>query len=262
MKGFGHPETTKTWDSLYYREPLAIRFYDEAIKDTLALLNASEGDKVLDAGCGAGVHAIRAAQRGCLVDAMDFSRAALDDAQQRSVLAGVDHRIKFHHENLTKLSFADSSYSKIFSWGVLIHIPEVEQALDELARVLTPGGRLALYLCNAEALQFAPRRWETRWKSKTAKWRNMKFGYATEFSLHGDQIWLWHFHLAAIASHLATHGMKLVARRAGEMSDVHLRFPGVLGRICWRANNFWAQHRLSPRLAQMNLFVFEKTGAT
>lgn len=261
VKGFEHPETTKTWDALYYKEPLAVDYYDEAIRRTLDLLGASAGDKVLDAGCGAGVHAIRAARRGCQVDALDFSPAALEDAKARARQAGVGDRITFFQEDLTKLSFGDCSYDRIFSWGVLIHIPEMAKAMDELARILADGGKLALYVTNSQALQFARRRAEHGVIRRRAKWRRLPLGYATEAELHGEQIWVWLNDTAAIERHLAKHGLRLIARQAGEFSDFHLRFSGILGRLCWRMNNFWFRRRLPARLALMNLLVFEKHSA-
>ncbi len=259
MLGFDHPETTKTWDALYYNNSHAIQFYDSAINRMLKLLDAKPSEVLLDAGCGAGVHAIRAAERGYRVDAIDFSEAALEDAKKRAASAGVIDRVHFMHEDLTRLSFADSAYSRIFSWGVLIHIPRVAHALDELVRVLSPGGRLALYLCNASALQFGPRRIETWLKPNRAKWKNLDFGYATEFELHGNAIWLWHFHHRVLDRYLSHRGLTLVARDSGEFSDLHIRFPKVLGRLCWRFNNLWCLSRLPSRLAQMNLSVYEKS---
>lgn len=258
MIGFDHPETTKTWDALYYNNPQAVHFYDTAIDRMLDLLAVAKSDVLLDAGCGAGVHAIRAARRVHRVDALDFSAAALEDARTRAEQAGASDQIRFLREDLTRLSLADSSYSKIFSWGVLIHIPEVAKALDELIRVLSPGGKLALYLCNSSALQFSPRRLETWLKPNRAKWKKLDFGYATEFELHGNSIWLWHFHRQALDSYLGQRGLKLVARAPGEFSDLHIRFPNRLGNLCWRLNNLWCSCRMPSRLAQMNLSVYEK----
>jgi cyclopropane fatty-acyl-phospholipid synthase-like methyltransferase len=87
MKGFEHPETTKIWDELYYREPYAIRYYDQAFRRTLQFLQARPGDTLLDAGCGGGVYAIRAALFGCRVDAIDISSAALENARSQALAA-------------------------------------------------------------------------------------------------------------------------------------------------------------------------------
>jgi len=258
MNGFDHSATTKTWDELYYNDPLAIRFYDDAIGRVLEFLQATPGDRLLDAGCGAGVHAIRAARQGCLVDAIDFSRAALDDAEARAQSAGVLDQIRFLEEDLTKLSFGDGSYDKIFSWGVLIHIPEIERALDELARVLAVGGRLVLYVSNSTAMQLIPRRVRRWFASGRSDTQRLPFGFATRVDLHGEQIWVWFNDVAAIVSHLDSRGLTLLAREAGEFSDQFLRFSGPLRRVLLRINNLWFRFRLAPALAQNNLLVFEK----
>lgn len=258
MEGFAHSATTRTWDDLYYDDPLAIRFYDDAIRRVLELLQAAPGDRLLDAGCGAGVHAIRAARQGCLVDAIDFSRAALQDGESRARSAGVLDRIRFLEEDLTRLSFGDGAYDRIFSWGVLIHIPEIERALDELARVLAFGGRLALYVSNSTAVQLVPRRvrrWIAPGRSDT---RRLPFGFATRVDLHGEQIWVWFNDVAAIVRHLDSRGLTLLAREPGEFSDQYLRFSGLLRRVLRQVNNLSLRLRLAPALAQNNLLVFEK----
>ncbi len=258
MKGFESNQTTKTWDELYYREPLSLQFYDMAISQVLKLLKANSGDKVLDAGCGAGVHAIRAASHGCFVDALDFSTAALDDARSRAIDAGMIDRIELIQEDLTKLSFANESYDKIFSWGVLIHIPEIEKALEELARVLAMGGRLALYISNHTALQLIPKKIRRRLHVEKTKMERLTLGYGMRVELNGEAIWVWLNDVPAIVRHLEKRGLHLVARQPGEFSDLHLRFSGLPRRLALYLNNFWFRYHLPSRLAQMNLLVFEK----
>ena len=85
---FEHAATVATWDADYYH-PLALAHYDRAVAWTLARLNARPGDLVLDAGCGPGVHAIRAAKAGMRVQAIDLARTMLDEARRRAREAGV-----------------------------------------------------------------------------------------------------------------------------------------------------------------------------
>lgn len=258
MKGFDNNQTTKTWDELYYSDPLSLQFYDMSISRVLSLLNTKPGDKVLDAGCGAGVHAIRVAKLGCHVDAIDFSTAALDDARSRAIDAGLADDIAFSQEDLTQLSFASDSYDNIFSWGVLIHIPEIEKALDELARILAVGGRLALYVSNHTALQLIPKRMRRRFGIQKSEMQRLPFGYAIRVELHGEPIWVWFNDVPAIVRHLEKRGLKLVTRQPGEFSDFHLRFSGIRKRLLLRLNNFWFRNKLPASWAQMNLIVFEK----
>jgi ubiquinone/menaquinone biosynthesis C-methylase UbiE len=259
VKGFAHPETTATWDALYYSDPLALRFYDEAIGVVVDELKPAPGERVMDAGCGAGVHAIRAARAGCQVDAVDFSRAALEDAAARARLAGVERQIRFEFGDLTKLAIPDAAYRRIFSWGVLIHIPEIEKALDELVRILADGGRLALYISNQQGLlprATRARRWLT---GKSSTLQRLPMGFGTRVDFQGESIWVWYNDVDAIVEYLRQRGLALVSRRPGEFSDLHLRFTGQLRRGCLRLNNFWFDRKLPARHALMNLLVFEKT---
>jgi 2-polyprenyl-3-methyl-5-hydroxy-6-metoxy-1,4-benzoquinol methylase len=148
---FERRETLESWDSDYYH-PIAERYYDRAIPAMLKALNAETGATVLDAGCGPGVHSIRAARAGMKVKAIDISETMLAEARRRVENAGFAGSVEFAREDLTHLSFPDASFRHVFSWGVIIHIPKIEDALDELARVVMPGGRLALYLTNRSAL--------------------------------------------------------------------------------------------------------------
>src|SRR5437016_6333178 len=126
---FERRETLDAWDSDYYH-PIAERYYDRAIPAMLELLQVEPGALVLDAGCGPGVHAIRAARAGVRVMAVDISGVMLEEARSRVARAGVADAVEFAREDLTRLGFPDASFRCIFSWGVLIHIREIERALD------------------------------------------------------------------------------------------------------------------------------------
>lgn len=259
LKGFHHTETTRTWDALYYGDVRSIRFYDQAVARMLDRIQARSGDRVLDAGCGAGVHAIRAARHGCQVDAIDFSQAALDDASTRARSAGLAERIRFSRDDLTRLSFADAAYTKIFSWGVLIHIPEIEKAMDELVRILAPGGRLALYVSNSQALQLSLARVKRRLLGRPHPAKPLPMGLGMRVEFHDEQIWVWFNDVEAIVRYLAARGLRLLSREAGEFCDFHIRHTGWLRQLFVGLNRFWCDARLPARFAHMNLLVFEKS---
>src|SRR5439155_13372310 len=130
----------------------ALRYYDRAIAKMLRLLDPPSGSLVIDAGCGTGVHSIRAAKLGFKVKALDISSVVLQTARRNAQQAGV--QIEFEQADLTHLPFDDSSIQTLFSWGVIIHIPQIEQALHEIVRVLAPGGRVALQITNSRAWDY------------------------------------------------------------------------------------------------------------
>jgi SAM-dependent methyltransferase len=114
-------------------------------------LGLSEGDKVLDLGCGFGRHAFEAARRGASVVALDAGRdevvgvagmfAAMVEAGE--LTAGSLHATVVQGDAL-HLPFPDGAFDRVICSEVLEHIPDDVAAMVELARVLRAGGTMAV----------------------------------------------------------------------------------------------------------------------
>jgi SAM-dependent methyltransferase len=108
------------------------------------------GDRVLDMGCGGGRHAFALYRRGADVVALDMDAAELKDVpgmfaamrEEGEVPEGASATAV--RGNAYALPFADASFDRIVAAEVLEHLPEDEQAMAELARVLKPGGSIAV----------------------------------------------------------------------------------------------------------------------
>ena len=110
-------------------------------------LGAREGDLLLDLGCGAGRHAFESLRRGCRVVAFDYSLAELKDVG--GMFVALEDEIaqpwgRCANGDATKLPFPDNTFDRIIAAEVLEHIPADEAAMAELARVLRPGGTIAV----------------------------------------------------------------------------------------------------------------------
>ena len=113
-------------------------------------LGLRPGDRVLDMGCGAGRHAFEMYRRGADVVAFDQDAdelagvlelfAAMKEAGE--VPAGAEADIK--EGDALQLPFADEEFDRVVAAEVLEHIPADIQAIAELARVLRPGGTMAV----------------------------------------------------------------------------------------------------------------------
>lgn len=104
-----------------------------------ALLDAAgvgTGTRMLDVGTGPGFVALAADARGAQVRAVDQSAAMVVIARE----AGVDASAA----SLEKLPFGDGEFDCVVGGYVLNHLARPEVAIAELARVLAPGGSLAL----------------------------------------------------------------------------------------------------------------------
>jgi SAM-dependent methyltransferase len=96
---------------------------------------------VLDAGAGDGATAQLLAPRARTITCVDVSETLVDAARVR--LAG-HANVRAEAADLHALPFADASFDQVLLLNVLTHLRAPAQALGELARVLRPGGRLAL----------------------------------------------------------------------------------------------------------------------
>jgi len=114
------------------------------------LLGLRPGDRVLDLGCGGGRHAFEAARRGGRVVAADLDLAELKDVHQLfDAMAGAGELDgggtgSAVNGDALRLPFADGTFDRVIASEVMEHLPDDRAAAAELARVLRPGGTLAV----------------------------------------------------------------------------------------------------------------------
>lgn len=108
----------------------------------MEMLGVREGDQVIDVGCGPGNytrHLAQAAGDGLTVG-LDASAAMVAAAAKR----GGGENLAFLRGDAAALPFEDESFDVVCSVGVIHLVEEPLVALGEMARVLAPGGRLAV----------------------------------------------------------------------------------------------------------------------
>ncbi len=113
-------------------------------------LGLRPGDRLLDLGCGFGRHAFEAAKRGARVVAFDYAATELKEVRNTfgamasaGEVAG-DSCAGTVQGDATLLPFRDGAFDRIIAAEVLEHIGDDTEALTELARVLRPGGAMAV----------------------------------------------------------------------------------------------------------------------
>jgi SAM-dependent methyltransferase len=118
-------------------------------------LDVRPGMTVLDLGCGEGRHAFEAYRRGADVIAVDWGVSevtttkrwlgAIAEAGEAGRAGdGVVARFEVVRGDLRALPVPDASVDRVIASEVLEHIPDDRAALAEIARVLKPGGRVAV----------------------------------------------------------------------------------------------------------------------
>lgn len=105
------------------------------------------GRLVLDAGCGMGRYTRVASELGGRVVGIDLS-AAVDAARE---VARGHAPLGFLRGDLLRPPLAPRSFDAIYSIGVLDHTPDPRRAFLELARLLGPGGRIAIWIYRRES---------------------------------------------------------------------------------------------------------------
>ncbi|MFF4580201.1 class I SAM-dependent methyltransferase [Streptomyces sp. NPDC001389] len=115
-----------------------------AFATAVAELGIGPGDRVLDAGCGTGraLTPLRAAvgPSGTVLGA-DLTEPML--AAARRAGRGADGTLL--RADVARLPLRDGALDAVFAAGLIAHLPEPAANLRELARVVRPGGRLALF---------------------------------------------------------------------------------------------------------------------
>ena len=108
----------------------------------------AEGNTFLDVGCGEGRHSLAAyLNPGVDVVGVDLSLKDLRTAHSRITdmeTFDPEGTVTFMQGDATKLPFPDASFDRVICSEVLEHIPNYLSVIEELVRVLKPGGRLCV----------------------------------------------------------------------------------------------------------------------
>jgi SAM-dependent methyltransferase len=119
-------------------------------------LRIDEGDRLLDAGCGAGRHTFEALKRGADVVALDQNAEDLRGVEEMVTALADAGEIKppagpvTLEADVLALPFDDGHFDHVIAAEILEHLPDDRAAIAELVRATRPGGRIAVSV---------PRRW-------------------------------------------------------------------------------------------------------
>jgi len=109
------------------------------------LLPLAKQKDVLEVGCGTGLIMRGLKDTAKRIVGIDISPGMLEEARKRGfeVVEG----------NAEKLPFEDESFDLVYSYKVLAHVPGIENAVREMARVLRPGGYMVAEFYNALSIR-------------------------------------------------------------------------------------------------------------
>lgn len=99
----------------------------------------TKGKRMIEIGCGIGALSCRFAREDAKITAIDITDAAVDMARRNAEIQSLT--IDIQKADAERLAFPDHTFDYVFSWGVLHHTNNMDQAFGEVSRILKPGGR-------------------------------------------------------------------------------------------------------------------------
>jgi ubiquinone/menaquinone biosynthesis C-methylase UbiE len=137
--------TAVYWKTVYSDDKLLPNIYRDRHDTALGWIRGLDlhpGARTLEVGCGAGLITVALARNGYTVDALDSTMAMLqmtrNDAAHQSVL---DH-VRIHAADVHALPFKAHTFDLVVAIGVIPWLHSERLALQEMQRVLKPGGYL------------------------------------------------------------------------------------------------------------------------
>lgn len=132
-------------DYIHRYDELSSSHYERIANALLQNLDC-RGKEVADVGCGTGVLSFLVLAQGPSgMSCLDMSPLMLEKCREKSRVTGYPaDRVSFHEGDVEKLPFEDDAFDVVLSSMVLGMVPNQQAAIRELARVLRPGGTLAL----------------------------------------------------------------------------------------------------------------------
>jgi SAM-dependent methyltransferase len=121
------------------------RYELEPYIEQFAGFKSTKGQSVLEIGVGLGADHQRFAEAGAVLSGIDLTDRAIANARRRLELFGLASQLS--QGDAENLSFAEASFDRVYSWGVIHHSPNTPKAVAEIHRVLKPGGtaRVMIY---------------------------------------------------------------------------------------------------------------------
>lgn len=201
-------------------------YYTERLTSPLAsrlisLAGIKPDEIILDVGTGTGVAALKAAETiesNGMVYAVDLSEKMLSKAQAKANLAKLGQKMKFSLMDAEALDFEEKKFDTVISLFALFHFPNPLAALEEMHRVIRPGGRAVLGVGGGAPLFSLPG-WIHLFKKLPDFWRNLK----------GKQLTAPHLLDSLVKQHLSNGDVPEESHLAGQAH--HHRIKTIISLI-------------------------------
>ena len=105
-----------------------------------------QGKRLLEVGCGAGIDLVRFARAGAIVTGVDLAEVSINLACQNFAQNGLTAKLRAM--NGEALEFEENNFDVVYAHGVLQYTADAHKMVNEIYRVLRPGGEAILMVYN------------------------------------------------------------------------------------------------------------------
>ncbi len=193
---------------------------------SLDLLGLRDGERLLDVGCGSGRHVLTACLHRCTVIGLDRALWELKATKFLGFCLGTEGKLRASgtvvQGDALHLPFADRSIDRVICTEVFEHVPDDSVLAAELARVVRPGGAIAVSVPDG--------------RSEWLVWRAAAFHNVSP----GEHVRL--YHRGQMERLLRSHGFEVYARRYLHSLETPywlLWFGSRRGDARWRLSAAW-----------------------
>lgn len=218
-------------------------------------LDPKPGERILDIGCGDGYYDNIIAKSGAKVVGIDIHEPRLSVAQRLYLSECTD----FFYMDAASMSFTEASFDKVVSFCVFEHLHNDERVIQNISRVLKPGGRFVFSvdsLSNPEITKEERSRHSQRYEVKTFyDVHNLR----EKISRAGFDIEEWQYILT-------TRYELALTRLSWKLDNLPpiLYFVTMLGYIIlgidWKVFSFFARRQSSKAESGLTLLVCARKG--
>ncbi len=128
------PARSREW----FEQVEAYRYSTEPFIFSVAQFTRHRGKKLLEIGVGAGTDHLQWARAGAICHGVDLTDAGVETTRSRLALYGFSSELQ--RCDAEKLPYPDDTFDIVYSWGVIHHSERPDLILEEVRRVLKPGG--------------------------------------------------------------------------------------------------------------------------
>lgn len=222
------------------------RFFDELERERYRLepyirdfarFERGRGQCLLEVGVGAGTDFVNWVRQGARATGVDLTEQGVSLTKERLALEGLEAEVLV--ADAEHLPFADASFDIVYSYGVLHHSPETQRAVQEVHRVLRPGGTALVMIYHAWSW-VGLMVWGVHCLAKGRPWHSPRWAMAHHLESPGTKSYT-----VAEASELFAAFSRVDARTQLAHGDLLLMRPSEKYRsptseLMWRLYPRWA----------------------